>query len=251
MPTSPGRRRAARSMLLCTDPDYPPLLAASAVRPPRSTCRARSRRSAAPQLAMVGSRSPTPAGRATAREFAACFARGRAHHHQRARRSASMRRATRARCAGGGRPSPCAARPRPGLPGGARSAGRAHPRARRAGVGVSAAARRRGARISRGATASSAACALGTLVVEAARLQRLADHRAAGARKPGARCLPSPAPSTARCHAAATNSSGTGRKLVEEAGDVLTELQISIAERTTYGRRPRGAGKAPGIGQGV
>jgi DNA processing protein len=63
------------SVLLVTDADYPPLLRASA-EPPAALYVLGSRAVlATAQLAMVGSRSPTPAGQATAREFARHFAR--------------------------------------------------------------------------------------------------------------------------------------------------------------------------------
>jgi DNA processing protein len=62
-------------LLLCIDPDYPPLLGAVSGAPAALYVQGSVALLAAPQLAMVGSRSPTPAGRATAREFAASFAR--------------------------------------------------------------------------------------------------------------------------------------------------------------------------------
>jgi DNA processing protein len=62
-------------LLLCIDADYPPLLAATSGAPAALYVQGSTALLAAPQLAMVGSRSPTPAGRATAREFAAHFAR--------------------------------------------------------------------------------------------------------------------------------------------------------------------------------
>ncbi len=61
-------------LLLCTDPAYPPLLAAISGAPAALYVQGSVALLATPQLAMVGSRSPTPAGRATAREFAAHFA---------------------------------------------------------------------------------------------------------------------------------------------------------------------------------
>ncbi len=63
-------------LLLCVDPGYPPLLAAISGAPAALYVQGSPQVLATPQLAMVGSRSPTPAGRATAREFAASFARG-------------------------------------------------------------------------------------------------------------------------------------------------------------------------------
>jgi DNA processing protein len=62
-------------ILLSTDPDYPPLLRQIADAPAALYVLGSVATLSSAQLAMVGSRSPTPAGRATAREFAAFFAR--------------------------------------------------------------------------------------------------------------------------------------------------------------------------------
>jgi len=62
-------------ILLFTDPEYPPLLRETAGAPAVLYVLGSLAALVSPQLAMVGSRSPTPAGRATAREFAAYFAR--------------------------------------------------------------------------------------------------------------------------------------------------------------------------------
>ena len=62
-------------IVLCTDPAYPPLLKQTAGAPAALYVQGSVPLLASPQLAMVGSRSPTPAGRSTAREFAAWFAR--------------------------------------------------------------------------------------------------------------------------------------------------------------------------------
>jgi len=62
-------------IVLYTDPEYPPLLRESAGAPAVLYVLGSVGALSAPQLAMVGSRSPTAAGRATAREFAAWFAR--------------------------------------------------------------------------------------------------------------------------------------------------------------------------------
>jgi len=61
-------------IVLATDPHYPPLLLQSAGAPAALYVQGSVELLSAPQLAMVGSRSPTPVGRATAREFAAWFA---------------------------------------------------------------------------------------------------------------------------------------------------------------------------------
>jgi DNA processing protein len=62
-------------IILSTDPGYPPLLRQTAGAPAALYVQGSVPLLATPQLAMVGSRSPTPAGRSTAREFAAWFAR--------------------------------------------------------------------------------------------------------------------------------------------------------------------------------
>ncbi|HEV3181523.1 MAG TPA: DNA-processing protein DprA [Steroidobacteraceae bacterium] len=62
-------------IVLATDPDYPPLLRECTGAPAALYVQGSVEALAAAQLAMVGSRSPTAAGRATAREFAAWFAR--------------------------------------------------------------------------------------------------------------------------------------------------------------------------------
>jgi DNA processing protein len=62
-------------ILLFTDPEYPALLRETSGAPAVLYVLGSLAALASPQLAMVGSRSPTPAGRATAREFAAYFVR--------------------------------------------------------------------------------------------------------------------------------------------------------------------------------
>ena len=62
-------------IMLCTDPDYPPLLRQISGPPAVLYVLGSIAALASAQLAMVGSRSPTPGGRATARAFAAWFAR--------------------------------------------------------------------------------------------------------------------------------------------------------------------------------
>jgi DNA processing protein len=68
-------RLSGARILLCTDPEYPPLLAESSGAPASLYVLGSLPALASPQLAMVGSRSPTAAGRDTARAFAAYFAR--------------------------------------------------------------------------------------------------------------------------------------------------------------------------------
>ncbi|MDB6087930.1 MAG: protecting protein DprA, partial [Gammaproteobacteria bacterium] len=62
-------------LVLCTDTVYPPLLAQTTGAPPVLFVLGSVASLHSPQLAMVGSRSPTAAGRKTARDFAAWFAR--------------------------------------------------------------------------------------------------------------------------------------------------------------------------------
>ncbi|MBV8143833.1 MAG: DNA-protecting protein DprA [Gammaproteobacteria bacterium] len=62
-------------ILLSADPDYPPLLRELHDAPAALYVQGSVAALSTPQLAMVGSRNPTPAGRATAREFASWFAR--------------------------------------------------------------------------------------------------------------------------------------------------------------------------------
>ena len=66
---------SAARIVLATDPHYPPLLLQGPDAPAALYVQGSVAALSAPQLAMVGSRSPTPAGGATAREFAAWFAR--------------------------------------------------------------------------------------------------------------------------------------------------------------------------------
>jgi DNA processing protein len=61
--------------VLCTDTDYPALLSEISGPPAALYVRGTVAALASAQLAMVGSRNPTPSGLATAREFAAWFAR--------------------------------------------------------------------------------------------------------------------------------------------------------------------------------
>ncbi len=62
-------------LIPCTSPDYPPLLAQTARAPPALYVLGNIDALASPQLAMVGSRSPTTGGRETARDFAEFLAR--------------------------------------------------------------------------------------------------------------------------------------------------------------------------------
>jgi len=63
------------ALVLSSDPAYPPLLKQTAGAPAALYVQGSVDALVTPALAMVGSRSPTPAGRSTARDFAAWFAR--------------------------------------------------------------------------------------------------------------------------------------------------------------------------------
>jgi DNA processing protein len=62
-------------LLLCTDEDYPPLLAETRGAPAVLFTLGAAEALRSPQLAIVGSRTPTPSGRKTARDLAADFVR--------------------------------------------------------------------------------------------------------------------------------------------------------------------------------
>jgi DNA processing protein len=62
-------------IILCTDTDYPPLLRETSAAPAVLYVLGSVAVLASAQLAMVGSRNPTPGGRSTARAFASWFAR--------------------------------------------------------------------------------------------------------------------------------------------------------------------------------
>jgi DNA processing protein len=67
--------KSGARIVLGTDAEYPPLLRAAPDAPHALYVAGSVSSLASSQLAMVGSRNPTPAGRASAREFAAYFAR--------------------------------------------------------------------------------------------------------------------------------------------------------------------------------
>ena len=62
-------------LIACTSPDYPDLLARTSRAPPALYVLGSVTALVSPQLAMVGSRIPSPGGRSTARNFAELFAR--------------------------------------------------------------------------------------------------------------------------------------------------------------------------------
>ncbi len=67
-------QRHGLTLLPCTSVRYPPLLAGTSAPPPLLYVRGEASALCEPQIAMVGSRNPTAAGRRTAREFAYWFA---------------------------------------------------------------------------------------------------------------------------------------------------------------------------------
>ncbi len=213
-------------LLLCTDPDYPPLLAAISGAPAALYVQGAVATLCAPQLAMVGSRSPTPAGRATAREFATCFAEaglaitsGLALGIDAASHEGALR--------GGG---PTIAVCGTGLD-------RVYPVEHAA---LAARIRERGALVAEFPPGTPprranfplrnriiAGLSLGTLVVEAGRLSG-ALITARLALEAGREVFAIPgsihSPQSRGCHQLIRD----GAKLVEQAADVLTELPISI-----------------------
>jgi DNA processing protein len=220
-------------IILCTDPDYPPLLAQTPGAPAALYLLGSAPVLASPALAMVGSRNPTSSGRETARAFAAWFARAGltvtsglavgidAASHEGA---LSVEGLTVAVCGTGlDRVYP------------AEHASLAE-RIRVRGALVSefpprTAPRRehfpRRNRIISGLT-------LGTLVVEAARHSgSLITARLAAEQGREVFAIPGSihSPVSRGCHQLIRD----GAKLVEEAADVLTELRISVPKETLTG----------------
>lgn len=221
----------------CTSELYPPLLAQIRGAPPVLYVLGEAAALQLPQLAMVGSRSPTPGGRATARAFAEYFAQAGltitsglalgidAASHEGALQGGGL---TIAVCGHG--------------------LDVVYPREHRA---LAARIRERGALVSefpprvpplrrnfpqRNRIISG--LALGTLVVEAARHSgSLITARTAGEQGREVFAIPGSIhnPLSRGCHTLIRE----GAKLVEQAEDVLSELRISLAPRQLA---PRGTG---------
>ena len=217
-------------IMLCTDPDYPPLLGQSAGAPAALYVLGSTPALSSPQLAMVGSRSPTPSGRTTAHEFAAWFARAGltvtsglalgidAASHEGA---LSVEGLTVAVCGTG--------------------LDRVYPQQHE---GLAARIRVRGALVSEFPPRTAplrqhfprrnriiSGLALGTLVVEAARHSgSLITARLAGESGREVFAIPGSihSPLSRGCHQLLRD----GAKLVEEAADVLAELRISVPKET-------------------
>src|SRR6266850_862963 len=222
-------------IILCGEAGYPPLLAQTTGAPPVLFVLGSVEALRSAQLAMVGSRSPTPAGRATAREFAAWFARtgltvtsGLAVGIDAASHEGAL-------LAGGLTVAVCGT----GLD-------RVYPaehalladRTRVRGALVSefpprtAPLRQHFPRRNRIISGLS----LGTLVVEAARHSgSLITARLAAEQGREVFAIPGSihSPVSRGCHQLIRD----GAKLVEEAADVLAELQISVPKETLTGAR--------------
>ena len=223
-------------IVLATDPDYPPRLQECPGAPAALYVQGAREALSAAQLAMVGSRSPTAAGRATAREFAAWFARagltvtsGLAVGIDAASHEGAL--------AGGGATIAVFAT---GLD-------RVYPaenlalaqRIRAAGALVSEFPPRtpplRGHFPRRNRII--AGLSLGTLVVEAARYSgSLITARLAGEYGREVFAIPGSihSPLARGCHQLIK----TGAKLVEEAADVLTELQFPVRKEQVTSHQP-------------
>ena len=217
-------------IMLCTDPDYPPLLGQTAGAPAALYVLGSAQALSSPQLAMVGSRSPTPSGRTTARAFAAWFARAGltvtsglalgidAASHEGA---LSVEGLTLAVCGTG--------------------LDRVYPQQHE---GLAARIRVRGALVSEFPPRTAplrqhfprrnriiSGLALGTLVVEAARYSgSLITARLAAESGREVFAIPGSihSPLSRGCHQLIRD----GAKLVEEAADVLAELRISVPKET-------------------
>src|SRR5215472_1624063 len=223
-------------IVLATDPDYPPRLRQCPDAPAALYVLGSVEALSAAQLAMVGSRSPTAAGRATAREFAAWFARagltvtsGLALGIDAASHEGAL--------AGGGATIAVFAT---GLD-------RVYPAEHRA---LAERIRAGGALVSEFPPRTPllrghfprrnriiAGLSLGTLVVEAARYSgSLITARLAGEYGREVFAIPGSihSPLARGCHQLIK----TGAKLVEEAADVLTELQFPVRKEQVTSHQP-------------
>jgi DNA processing protein len=229
-------------LVLAIDRDYPPLLAATSGAPAALYVQGSAALLAAPQLAMVGSRSPTPAGRATAREFAAHFARAGLTITSGLALGVDAASHEGALLGGGATIAVCGT----GLD-------RVYPAEH---AGLAARIRERGALVSEFPPGTQpkranfplrnriiSGLTLGTLVVEAAR-ESGALITARLALEAGREVFAIPgsihSPQSHGCHQLIRD----GARLVEEAADVWTELQISVRKEPLTGA-PLPAGAAP------
>ncbi len=217
----------ARLLLAC-DPEYPPLLRQMPGAPAALYVEGSVAALSSAQIAMVGSRSPTPGGRTTAREFAAFFARagltvtsGLAVGIDAASHAGAL--------AGGGETIAVFAT---GLD-------RVYPAEH---IGLAQRVRASGALVSEFPPRTPplrghfprrnriiAGLTLGTLVVEAARYSGsliTARHAVEAGREVFAIPESIHSPLSRGCHQLIKN----GAKLVEEAEDVLSELRFSVPQ---------------------
>jgi len=215
-------------VLLCSDPDYPPLLRQISGAPPVLYVLGSVPALSTPQLAIVGSRSPTPAGSATAREFAAFFARAGLTITSGLALGIDAASHEGALAGGGATIAVCGA----GLD-------RLYPREN---AGLAARIRECGALVSEFPPRTPplrgnfprrnriiGGLSLGTLVVEAARQSgSLITARLAGDAGREVFAIPGSihSPLSRGCHQLLRE----GAKLVEEAQDVLSELKIPVSK---------------------
>ncbi len=226
-------------ILLAGDADYPPLLAHIDSAPATLYVQGSIGVLSSPQLAMVGSRSPTPSGRTTAHEFAAWFA----HHGYTVTSGLALgidaASHEGALAAGGSSIAVYGT----GLD-------RVYPQENHA---LAARIRERGALVSEFPPGTAplarnfpqrnriiSGLALGTLVVEAARHSgSLITARLAGDAGREVFAIPGSihSPLSRGCHQLIK----AGAKLVEEAADVINELPISFRKEQLTEARPAAA----------
>ncbi len=231
-------------ILLFPDPDYPLLLRQIPGPPAALYVLGSAAVLAAPQLAMVGSRNPTPAGCATAREFAAWFARAGLTVTSGLASGIDAASHEGALSGGGATVAVCATGLDSVYP--AVHAALAE-RIRAHGALVSEfpprTPPRRGNFPLRNRIISG--LSLGTLVVEAARYSgSLITARLAGEAGREVFAIPGSihSPLSRGCHQLIKN----GAKLVEEALDVMSELNISVPKESLT-LRPRPEPQAPAL----
>jgi DNA processing protein len=236
-------RSSGARILLATDPEYPPLLAESSGAPASLYVLGSVAALASPQLAMVGSRSPTAAGRDTARAFAAYFARSGLTVTSGLALGIDAASHEGALAAGGVTVAVCGT----GLD-------RVYPAEN---APLAARIREHGALVSEFPPRTAplpqnfprrnriiSALSLGTLIVEAARKSGsliTARHAVEQGREVFAIPGSIHSPVSRGCHQLIRE----GAKLVEEAADVLTELRISLPKETLTAQRslPLGDGE--------
>lgn len=227
----------------CLSPDYPPLLGEISDAPPVLFVLGDPAVLASPQLAMVGSRSPTAPGRATAREFATYFARAGLTITSGLALGIDAASHEGALLAGGHTIAVCGT----GLD-------RVYPREHEA---LAARIRERGALVSEFPPRTPplrsnfprrnriiSGLSLGVLVVEAARDSgSLSTARHAGEQGREVFAIPGSIhnPLSRGCHKLIRE----GAKLVEDAADVLSELKFSLETQPLARREPAPAEPPP------